>query len=101
VDVGHGSIPDPMSAKPTSVLLFANASVRRGAGEHSLELLSRLDRQLCHSLAQPGRCPCVQPAKIRKRDGAMLSRGVSATLTAPGGTAPAATQAQLTRGKPF
>ncbi len=56
-----------MSAKPISVLLFASATVRRGAEEHILELLSRLDRQhFRHSLAWAGRCHVLEAFSLRK-----------------------------------
>ena len=45
MDVGNGSTQGRMSTKPISVLMFANATVRGGAEEHILELLSRLDRR--------------------------------------------------------
>jgi hypothetical protein len=46
VDAGNSSVRDHLSTGPISVLMFASATVRRGAEEHILELLSRSDRRI-------------------------------------------------------
>ncbi len=46
MDVGNDSARNGMSTRPLAVMMFANATERAGAEEHTLELLRRLDRRL-------------------------------------------------------